>query len=48
MSDASTIDPIHDHSIPGDADFTAEDDANEDTAVGRSGSDSEEKDGGIS
>jgi len=48
MSDSPSIDPIHDHSTPGDPDFTAEDDANEDTAVGRSGAESGEKDGGIS
>lgn len=45
MSDPANIDPIHDHSTPGDPDFTAEDDANEDTAVGRSTPGADDQDG---
>jgi len=45
MTDPANIDPIHDHSTPGDPDFTAEDDANEDTAVGRSTPDPEDQGG---
>ena len=45
MSDPANIDPIHDHSTPGDPDFTAEDDANEDTAGGRSARDADDQDG---